>query len=91
VHVAEYLADPPEHPAVEATIVSTGWEVSAAVRELVATADVIVTGPSTPVLSVDPLLSTPGLREAMTAPVLEADHDAAALLSAAREAVGARR
>lgn len=91
VHVAEYLADPPKHPLVEATIVSTGWEVSAAVRELVATADVIVTGPSTPVLSVDPLLSTPGLREAITAPVLEADHDAAALLAAAREAVGARR
>lgn len=91
VHVAEHLADPSAHPPVEATIVTTGWEVSATVRELVASADVVVIGPSTPVLSVDPLLSTPGLREAITAPVLEADHDASALLAAARQAVGAHR
>ena len=91
VHVAEYLADPPAHPPVEATIVATSWEVSAAVRDVVNRADVIVLGPSSPVLSLDPLLATPGLRDAMTAPVLEFQHDATSVLHAARDAVGVGR
>ena len=91
VHVAEYLADPRAHRAVEATIVTTSWEVSAAVREVVSDADVIVLGPSSPVLSVDPLLATPGLGDAMTVPQLPFAHDAAAVLEAARDAVGVGR
>ena len=91
VHVAEYLADPGAHRAVEATIVTTSWEVSAAVREVVGDADVILIGPSSPVLSIDPLLATPGLRDAMTAPQLTFHHDAAAVLDAARDAVGVGR
>jgi LPPG:FO 2-phospho-L-lactate transferase len=91
VHVAEFLADPSAHPAVDATVVATSWELSPAVRELLADADVVVLGPSTPVLSVDPLLVTPGLREALTAPVVEAGSDAAGTLASARDAAGARR
>lgn len=91
VHVVEYLGDPPIHRPVDATIVATTWEVSAAVRELLAGADVILLGPTTPVLSVDPLLTTPGLRDAMAAPVLETDGDPSGVIDAAREAAGARR
>ena len=91
VHVAEYLADPELYRPVEATIVSASWEVSAPVREAVGHADVILFSPSSPVLDVDPLLATPGLRDAMTAPQLEFRHDAAAVLDAARKAVGVGR
>jgi LPPG:FO 2-phospho-L-lactate transferase len=91
VHVAEYLADPRAHQAVEATIVTASWEVSAAVREVVGDADVILLGPSSPVLAVDSLLATPGLRDAMTAPQLPFQHDAPAVLEAARDAVGVGR
>jgi LPPG:FO 2-phospho-L-lactate transferase len=91
VHIAEYLADPQAHRAIEATVVTTSWEVSAAVREVVGDADVILIGPSSPILDVDPLLSTPGLRDAVAAPQLEVGHDAAAVLDAAREAVGVAR
>jgi 2-phospho-L-lactate transferase/gluconeogenesis factor (CofD/UPF0052 family) len=87
----EHLADPREFRPIEATIVTTSWVMSEAVRELVADADVILLGPSSPVLTVDPLLSTPGLRDAMTSPTLAVGHDAATTLAAAREAVGAVR
>ena len=88
VHVAEYLADPEAYRPVEATIVSASWEVSPPVRDAVSRADVILLGPSAPVLGVDPLLATPGLRDALAAPQLEFRHDAAAVLDAARDAVG---
>ena len=91
VHVAEYLAEPDAYRPVESTIVSASWEVSAPVREAVGHADVILLGPSSPVLGVDPLLATPGLPDAMTAPQLEFRQDAAAVLDAAREAVGVGR
>ena len=104
VHVAEYVAEARAHEAVDATIVATSWSVSAPVREVVMTADVVVLGPSSPVLSLDPLLSTPGLRDLITAPVLGVDraepetlpalpvpNDAAAILAAARDAVGVGR
>ncbi len=91
VHVTEHLADPRAGQPVEATIVTASWQASAAVREQVGHADVILLGPSSPILDVDPLLATPGLREAMTAPQLEFRHDAAAVLDAAREAVGVGR
>jgi LPPG:FO 2-phospho-L-lactate transferase len=91
VHVAEYLAEPQAHQAVEATIVTASWEVSAAVREVVGNADVILVGPSSPVLSLDPLLATPGLGDAMRAPQLTFRGDAASTLEAARDAVGVGR
>ena len=90
VHVMEYLADPDAYQPVEATIVTTSWDASERVRELVTDADVVMLGSSSPILSEDPLLSTPGLRDAMTSPVLEI-HDAAAALTAARDAVRAGR
>ncbi len=102
VHVAEYLVDPDAHRAVDATIVTTSWSVSEPVREILTRADVVVLGPSSPVLSIDPLFATPGLLDLLTAPVLGVDRaepetlpaapvpsDAAAILAAARDAVGA--
>jgi len=91
VHAMEYLSHFREYRPIEATIVTTSWMVSTAVRELVADADVMLLGPSSPVLTVDPLLSTPGLRDAMTSPTLAIGHDAATTIAAAREAVGAVR
>lgn len=118
VHVAEYLGDPLAHRTVEATIVTTTWSVSAPVRELVSAADVLVLGPSSPHLTLDPLLATPGLRDLISPPVLAVDlaapepaglealisatspepvpttpvpDDAAAVLTAARDAVGVGR
>jgi LPPG:FO 2-phospho-L-lactate transferase len=91
VHVMEHLGDPREVQPIEATIVATSWAMAKPVRELVAGADVILLGPSSPVLTVDPLLSTPGLRDAMTSPTLAVDHDVATTLAAARDAVGAVR
>jgi LPPG:FO 2-phospho-L-lactate transferase len=40
------------------------------VLEALANADVIVIGPSNPVISIGPILTVPGLREAMKAPVI---------------------
>ena len=118
VHVAEYLAAPQAHQPVDATIVTTSWSVSAPVRDIVSTADVVVLGPSSPGLVLDPLLATPGLRDLITAPVLDVDrdtsepadvaalaaaaapapvpatpvpNDAAAVLDAARDALGVGR
>jgi LPPG:FO 2-phospho-L-lactate transferase len=91
VHVMEHLSEPRDDRPIEATIVTTTWVISTAVRELVSDADVLLLGPSSPVLTVDPLLSTPGLRDAMTAPTLAIGPDAATTLAAAREAVGAVR
>jgi LPPG:FO 2-phospho-L-lactate transferase len=73
VHVAEYLADPQIHRPVDATVVATSWSVSAPVGEVVTAADVVILGPSSPVLALDPLLTTPGLRGLITAPVLRVD------------------
>jgi LPPG:FO 2-phospho-L-lactate transferase len=104
IHVAEYLADPHAHRAVDATIVTTSWSVSAPVREIVTAADVVVLGPSSPVFSLDPLLATPGLLDLLTAPVLvvgrdepeavpatPVPNDAAEVLAAVRDAAGVGR
>lgn len=104
VHIAEYLADPAAHRAVDGTIVTTSWSVSEPVSEIVTEADVVVLGPSSPVFSIDPLLATPGLVDLLTPPVLgvdraEADalpairvpNEAAAILAAARDAAGVGR
>jgi hypothetical protein len=40
------------------------------------TADAIVLGPSSPVVALGPLLAAPGLRDHLTAPVLEVERDA---------------
>ncbi len=76
VHVEEYLADRSAHRPVDATIVTTTWTVSAEVRDVVAAADVVVLGPSSPVLALDPLLAAPGLRDIITAPLLGVERDA---------------
>jgi LPPG:FO 2-phospho-L-lactate transferase len=78
IHVAEYLADPPAHDVQDIVLVAETWSVSQPVREALVEADVIVLGPSSRTLAIDPVLRTPGLLDAIdaTKPVLVIDdHD----------------
>lgn len=80
IHVEEYLADPATHAPSEILLVTEGISVSSTVSAALAGADVLVLGPSSRTLAIDPVLRTPGLREAIRAdlPVLVVEHDDAA-------------
>lgn len=77
IHVEEYLADPDSHTPTEVLLVTEGISVSTTVASALAEADVLVLGPSSRTLAIDPVLRTPGLREAIRAdlPVLVVEHD----------------
>jgi LPPG:FO 2-phospho-L-lactate transferase len=76
VPIGEYLADPGAHEPSEAVLVAETWAVSSAVTDALVTADVVVLGPSSRTLAIDPVLRTPGLLEALPSgtPVLVVDH-----------------
>lgn len=76
VHVEEYLAGPQPPEPVGITIVTRTWAASASVGAVLDTADAIVLGPSSPVVALGPLLAAPGLRDHLSAPVLEVERDA---------------
>jgi LPPG:FO 2-phospho-L-lactate transferase len=76
LHVEEYLAGPRPPQAVGITIVTRSWAGSASVGVVLDTADAVVLGPSSPVAALGPLLAAPGLRDHLTAPVLEVERDA---------------
>ncbi|HMC06708.1 MAG TPA: 2-phospho-L-lactate transferase [Solirubrobacterales bacterium] len=66
----EYLIVERSEPAIEGVEVQ-GLDratPTAEVREALAAADAIVIGPSNPVISIGPILSVPGMREAIAAP-----------------------
>ena len=73
LHVEEYLAGPHHPRPVGITIVTRTWAASASVCVELDAADAIVLGPSSPVFALGPLLTAPGLRDHMTAPVLEVE------------------
>lgn len=77
IHVAGYLADPAAHEATETVLVAESWSVSADVAAALADTDVMILGPSSRTLAIDPVLRTPGLLDlvADTLPVLVVDHD----------------
>jgi LPPG:FO 2-phospho-L-lactate transferase len=76
VHIGEYLADPDAHEPSETVLVAESWSVSPAVQALLAETDVLVLGPSSRTLAIDPVLRTPGLLDALptTLPVLVVEH-----------------
>ena len=76
LHVEEYLARPHSPQPVGITVVTRTWAASASVGVVLDTADAIVLGPSSPVVALGPLLAAPGLRDHLTAPVLEVERDA---------------
>jgi LPPG:FO 2-phospho-L-lactate transferase len=63
----EYLIVERSEPAIEAVEVQglDGSTPTAEVREALARAEAIVVGPSNPVISIGPILSVPGMREAI--------------------------
>jgi LPPG:FO 2-phospho-L-lactate transferase len=75
VHVEEYLADPSLAPD-QLLLVAEGPSVSAAVTEALRSTDVLVLGPSSRTLAIDPVLRTPGFIDLVpsTLPVLVVDH-----------------
>jgi LPPG:FO 2-phospho-L-lactate transferase len=76
IHVGEYLAAPEAHTPTETVLVAESWSVSPAVAAALAETDVLVLGPSSRTLAIDPVLRTPGLLDAVAAtlPVLVVDH-----------------
>lgn len=77
VHVEEYLASPGTFDPTETVLVAEAWTVSPAVATQLAQTDVLVIGPSSRTLAVDPVLRTPSLVESLSASarVVVVDHD----------------
>lgn len=76
IHVGEYLADPAAHDPSETVLVAESWRVSPSVVTQLADTDVLVLGPSSRTLAIDPVLRTPSLVDALPVgrPVLVVDH-----------------
>ncbi|MEV7395648.1 2-phospho-L-lactate transferase CofD family protein [Aeromicrobium sp. NPDC092404] len=77
VHVSEVLADPDAHDVQDLVLVAETWSASEAARTAIASADVVVLGPSSRTLAIDPVLRAPSLRESFRSdhPVLVVEHD----------------
>ena len=77
VHIAEVLADPGAHDLQDLVLVAETWAASVAARTAIESSDVVVLGPSTRTLAIDPVLRAPGMLEAFRAdvPVLVVEHD----------------
>ena len=76
IHVQEYLAGPDAFEPTETILVAESWSVSPAVVEDLGRTDVLVLGPSSRTLAIDPVLRTPGLLDAVpdTVTVLAVEH-----------------
>lgn len=76
IPIGEYLADPAAHAPTETVLVAEAWTVSSSVAEQLRETDVLVLGPSSRTLAIDPVLRTPGLLDALPAsvPVLVVEH-----------------
>jgi 2-phospho-L-lactate transferase/gluconeogenesis factor (CofD/UPF0052 family) len=76
IHVEEYLADPSAHEPTETLLVTETWSAAPAVLEAVGEADVLVLGPSSRTLAIDPVLRAPGVLDAIAddLPVLVVEH-----------------
>ncbi|WP_162891280.1 2-phospho-L-lactate transferase CofD family protein [Aeromicrobium sp. A1-2] len=77
IHLSEVIADPSAHEVKELVLVAETWSVSDAVRAAIGTSDVLVLGPSSRTLAIDPVLRAPGLRESIDddLPVLIVEHN----------------
>lgn len=76
IHITEFLATPSAHEPREIVLVAESWSVSDPVRDALHATDVLVLGPSSRTLAIDPVLRTPGLLDAIEdeLPVLVLDH-----------------
>jgi len=76
IHVGEYLAEPGAHEPSETVLVAESWTVAKAVEAVLAETDVLVLGPSSRTLAIDPVLRTPGLLDVVpdALPVLVVEH-----------------
>jgi LPPG:FO 2-phospho-L-lactate transferase len=77
LHVVEVLADPSGHDVQELVLVAETWSASDAVRAAIESSDVVVLGPSSRTLAIDPVLRAPGLLDAFRedVPVLVVEHE----------------
>ena len=77
IHVAEVIADPAAHEVQDLVLVAETWSVSDAVRAAIGSSDVVVLGPSSRTLAIDPVLRAPGLLDALAddVPVLVVEHE----------------
>ena len=76
IHVGEYLHDPDAHEPTETVLVAEAWSASPDVLTALAETDVLVLGPSSRTLAIDPVLRAPRVLDAIDddLPVLVVDH-----------------
>lgn len=77
IHVEEYLAAATSHTPTETVLVTEGISVSSSVSAALLGADVVVLGPSSRTLAIDPILRTPGFLDLVRddLPVLVVEHE----------------
>ncbi|MDR7086214.1 hypothetical protein J2X11_001053 [Aeromicrobium panaciterrae] len=77
IHVDEYLATPTAYEATQLLLVADKITVSKAVADALGETDVLVLGPSSRTLAIDPVLRTPGFLELVggSLPVLVVEHE----------------
>lgn len=88
IPVGEYLHDPTAHEPTQLLLVADQISVSPAASQALRDADVLVLGPSSRTLAIDPVLRTPGFLSLVgdDLPVLVVDHDDPAPVDLARAA-----
>ncbi|MET0931064.1 MAG: 2-phospho-L-lactate transferase CofD family protein [Aeromicrobium sp.] len=76
IHIGDYLADPAAHEPTETLLVAEAWSASETVLGALGTTDVLILGPSSRTLAIDPVLRAPGVLDAIaeTLPVLVVEH-----------------
>lgn len=76
IHIGEYLDAPDSHEPTETVLVAEAWSASAAVLAALGETDVLVLGPSSRTLAIDPTLRAPGVLDAIadSLPVLVVEH-----------------
>lgn len=75
IHVEQYLDDPAAHEATQLLLVAEGISVSPAVSDALRQSDLLVLGPASRTLAIDPVLRTPGFLDQIAddLPVLVVD------------------
>lgn len=76
IHIGEYLGDPEAHVPTETLLVAETWSASESVLSTLGATDVLVLGPSSRTLAIDPVLRAPGVLDAIadSLPVLVVEH-----------------
>jgi hypothetical protein len=77
IHIDEYLDDPVSHEPAQLLLVAEGISISSSVSQALLDSDLLVLGPSSRTLVIDPVLRTPGFLDLVgdDLPVLVVDHE----------------